>query len=30
MFMNGIQDLVGYSICVEFRFLKVLTVLGSW
>jgi hypothetical protein len=30
MFMNGIQDLVSYSIYVEFHFLKILTVLGSW
>jgi hypothetical protein len=29
-FMNGIQDLVGYSIYIEFHFLRYLTVLGSW
>ena len=29
MFMNGIQDLVGSSIYIEFLLLKNLTVLGS-
>ena len=30
MFMNGIRDLVGYSVDIQVDFLRSSTVLGPW